>query len=278
MKTTLISITLSSLVSLSISHAATYVWTGNSDGTTWSDSGNWQKDGSPSSDYPINKNTVRIDNGDHVKIKEPDLAASGVAYFQNNNIYINNGSSLTIDTRYLYMTNSHFYVSGEKGLTILGKQGGAYHNTASKKFSLHLGTTGSVAIERGGTGGAGFPIGSNAFYMDIDLSLDIVEGGSLYIEERTLFYGLAIDGNNINTSFPTANISYILSGYDNFTRVTSGDLDISDGEGAWQTYIDSSTGDLKIKYVTGTFLIPEPMTATITLLGLGLLASRRKTS
>ncbi len=270
MKKSLITIALVFGLS-SVASAATLYYTG-SDGGWWEVAGNWTTDeGTTASSKPQAGDTVFIGSTDSAtNVVVGNNGGSNAFYGLTVNIA--EGSTLTITTNDPKIWSSTFTVDSANGLVISGNFWGGYPNAYNMPSQyqhpaeFNLGLNGSVTFE------GNFTNSSSAFFNFVGL-LNIQETGIISIERRELM--------SFSSEMDFGNYSCFASV--NFDSVEGSATSYVQGEELTATAADlgkytlvSESGKLYVEYVTGSGAIPEPATASLSLLGLAALAMRRR--
>lgn len=284
--------------------AADVTWTGAAGDGKWSNSGNWSglREGSS---VPVAGDKIVIDNGDSVSSDSYDYASGTANKWTNNStaVIVKNGSSLTLGKpttwrgdRYDANFTIEELCSVSVAKTFLGANNSIYGTLyIGGELSPGVGTT---SIDFGKSGSIQFLDGSNnrmegnsrTLTLSAVLDTGVNGAGATYtLETRylimgdsdgdfnpgaygslTLSGGLITGTNNLTlTSALTSNP--VLNGNNKYTSAT-----LTATEADYGKYILGCDGSgIYVQYVKAD-IIPEPTTATLSLLALAGLAARRR--
>lgn len=233
-------------LSTSISQAATYIWSGAAGNGVYGDSNNWTVDGTPNGYYPQS-------NGDHAIIGENAGTitwSTSQSYFgATNTIQIGSGSTLLCEPDQGDLNVNSFTLGSNSQLVF--KSSNALG--LGRDFSLNFGTF--TAEEHGfwiATDITGF--WTNGHTVTFNGTLDINSlSGSGTIELASIKSDQL--GGNITLNLSALNVTGNTQIQANVTQVT-----------------ENGVTKVLVNYAT----VPEPATATLSILGLGGLLLRRK--
>ncbi len=268
--------TVCALVAFGLAAQADYTWNGGATITqeAWQDQDNWTLSGSstwtgtgtgpasPNSDMwgnvSISDASGSIDNLEgwnfHLSLTNADLTVSGVKKFQG-------GASLTIDENSSFTIQNFGYAAGNDGGAVTVNNAGTFTTTLSKNtggsgYTLNLGETGVVNINSNGN----HSFGLTALTATLPTGLASLTGTGVTTVTRQLVSlgsGASLTGNQTITITDNG-----------FTAVDSLDELVAG------TYYLSNTADgISVTYAVA---VPEPATATLSLLALAGLAARRR--
>lgn len=229
----------------SVALAGEYTWTGNGGNNNWDNSGNWLLNGAISQYYPQSHNDNAVVNAGNITINW----SQGMAYFgDTNSVTLNAGNNLIIST-----TNANINVNS---------------------FTLNPGAV--VTLSSVGDLGFGrdFTVNYGTFTADshglFDASTNMT--GSLWANGKTVTLTGVLDLTGV-TGSGTVDIYKSKAVSDTIHFNTEGLTVI----GAENVNFEIVTGSgVQLKYDIPTPAVPEPTTATLSLLALAGLAARRR--
>lgn len=228
----------------SVALAGEYTWTGNGGNNNWNNSSNWLLDGATSEYYPQS-------HGDNAVVGEGNYTiywAEGMAYFgDTNSVTLNAGNNLIIST-----TNANINVNS---------------------FTLNPGAVVTLAAPGALGYGRDFTINYGTFTADSHGLFDASGmAGSLWANRKTVTLTGVLDLTGV-TGSGTVDIYKSKAVSDTIYFNTEGLTVI----GAENVNFEIVTGSgVQLKYDIPTPAVPEPTTATLSLLALAGLAARRR--
>lgn len=271
-----------------VAASAEVTWTGDGADSTWGTAANWSTNA-----VPISGDTIIINDGSSVTWNG---VAGGVKYSEDTIWKITNGSTLTLGTKGVNTDgvldnprfDGQFYIDETSSVTthasflkgtneIYGKL--IINNVfapATDSVTLNFGETGVVQFAEGSRNG--IEGNGRTFTLGAILNTGSIEEGASYsytLEKRYLIAGDS--GNDFSTTLWQ---SLTLVG-GSFTSVADGNALVSattltateDDFGKY--LLNNDAGGVYVQYVKAN-LVPEPTTATLSLLALAGLAARRR--
>lgn len=233
-------------LSAGLSQAATYVWSGAAGNGIYGDSNNWTVNGAPNGYYPQSNSDTAIIGENAGTI----TWSTGQSYFgATNTVQIDSGSTLLCTTEIGDLNVNSFTLKGNSQLIFESSNALGL----GRDFTLNFGTF--TAEEHGSWVATNLP--------------------SFWTNGKTVTFVGTLDMNNLsgNGTIELASIkSSQLGG--NLNLDLSG-LDIT-GNNQIQADVTQVTENDIIKVLINYETVPEPATATLSLLGLGGLLLRRK--
>lgn len=267
--------------------AAEVTWTGEGSDSRWGTAANWS-----TNSVPTDGDTIIINDGSSVTW---DGTASGVKYNSNTSWSVTNGSSLTLSTKDPNSSNpssnprfdGSFYIDAtstvttcatflEGTSTILGTlYVGNLVDPSSSNAIINFGETGIIKYLDGSKNG----IEGNNRTLTLGATLNtgiVAEGANYTVEKRYL-----IAGDSGNDFSITLYQTLTLAG-GTMTSAASGEALVaaksltSSVEDFGKYVLGNDNGGVYVQYVKSDVLIPEPATATLSLLALAGLCARRR--
>ena len=287
-----------------IAAAADVTWTGAAGDGNWGNAGNWSGLRENSS-VPVAGDTIVIDNGDSVSSDAYDYASGTANKWTDGGtkVIVKNGSSLTLGKptqwrgdRYDASFTIDELCSVSVAKTFLGANNSIY-GTLYIGGSISPGA-GTTAIDFGKSGSIQFLDGSNnrmegnnrTLTLSAVLDTGVNGAGATYtLETRYLIMGDSGDDFNPGAYGSLTLSGGLMTGTDNLTltsALTSNPVLTSENkytsdtltatEADYGKYILGCDGSgIYVQYVKAD-IVPEPTTATLSLLALAGLAARRR--
>lgn len=265
---------LSTLVALCMTaQAAVYTWAPVNSSTDWGTADNWQTDGGASTGIPLtnpNWGTVNI-SGNYTVVCGTSTSLEG----WESTLNVSGGANVTIQ-KFAKFQKTTLNI-GEDSVLSIGNSGGsltvnvdttmnwAIYGTLNLTSSINWNNSGNLNVDLGSSGILNLTNQSNLGQFSFSASLGnlITEGTLFQLVTRELVTGLA-------SSVTTSNMT--ITGGTQTTDISSVALN-ADNVGTYQTF--TQDGKVYVTYVNG---VPEPATASLSLLGLAALMLRRRRS
>ena len=274
-------------------HAAVYTYEGENNGA-WTTPANWSADGQPTATAPGTNDQIIISD-------KSVIWSTGKANYRNyKNINITGSGQLTIQTsdgNDVQLGGSIFNINSNNGLIIAKEVWARKNGGLQSNIAFNLQNHGSVNFAKLSisTGGSKETTFDN---WNITGTLDISGSNNIRIETRELVTFDAFTGDATTTwdftsfnptgadsfygmkaSFTSDMLTTTMLGY-NFDMTTLGLTDSDLGKYSVSFVYNNENDKTKggkwvVNYVTGD-AIPEPATASLSLLALGALALRRR--
>ena len=306
--------TLIALMALTpLASAETYTWAPQGNSQLWGSANNWQtSNGSPATAIPqydnTNEDTYIINDGYTVSAHEHSVGNLGATLLVGDNVTLGGNwafifKNITIGKNFTstfegdgikWATNASSFSNTANTLNIdsLYSHNNLILSTIGANSTVNFGTEGCIALTSNATQGVGVTgLNGKALTLTAAFTMgDATGSGELQLVTRYLISGTNIwyrdvEGDNkvvdYDSSILTETSGYTLSKYDlaksdtaewqiNGQKVSNADL----VAGAYR-FFATEEGGIGIQY-WNALAIPEPTTATLSLLALCGLAARRR--
>ncbi len=268
---------LTAFAAVSVAQADTYTWTGVGDGASASSAANWKDNAAPPENGADTDLVFTMDavlSGCIYTTQNGSITVTGNSTVSLSNtysgdVYIEEGSSLT-NTAHQYCAGRTYTIDGSwilKGSIYYDNGSGATAENKNKKVQMTLGAAGYISLAEGGWND------QSNFNLTVRLATEdaSMDAGTYKLYTRTLVtLGAATDHIS-----GLADISFCgADGTSGLTAVSS--LTDASAATANQYCFFQEGKDIKVTYVITGTAVPEPATATLSLLALAGLAARRR--